>query len=98
MSNAPSHVYASSTSPILYKAPQVTKPESLLRLPHLRTHLSVVLLEALAKSVGHGHGLLHAAGDAARLPCREGLGGEVVDAGDKAVIYEIAEELFDFVG
>lgn len=60
---------------------------------HLSSDLGVVLLEALAQALGHGHGLLDAAADAAGLAGRQRLGGEVVDAGHEAVVDEVAEEL-----
>lgn len=52
-----------------------------------------MLLEALGEARVHGHGLLHAAGDAAALARGDGLGCEVVDAGHEAVVNQVAEEL-----
>lgn len=49
--------------------------------------LCVVLGEALAQTLGLGHLLLDAAGDAARLARRQGLGGEVIDARHETVVY-----------
>lgn len=65
-----------------------------LLLPaHLGGHLGIVLLEALGEAGLGGHGLLHAAGDAAVLARRDGLGCEVVDAGHEAVVDQASEEL-----
>lgn len=64
-----------------------------LLLAHLGGHLGVVLLEALGEARVHGHGLLHAAGDAAALARGHGPGCEVVDAGHEAVVDQVAEEL-----
>lgn len=61
---------------------------------HLSSHSSVELAEALAETRLGGHGLEHAAADAAGLATGKGLGGEVVDAGSEAVVYEVAEDLF----
>ena len=77
---------------------RASSPSNLLRgaLPlHLGGDLGIVLLEALAQALGHGHGLLDAAGDAAGLAGRQRLGGEVVDAGHEAVVDEVAEQLWD---
>lgn len=52
-----------------------------------------MLLESLGEPSLSGHGLLHAAGDAAVLTRRDGLGCEVVDAGHEAVVDQAAEEL-----
>lgn len=52
-----------------------------------------MLLEALSEAGLGGHGLLHAAGDAAVLARRDGLGCEVVDAGHEAVVDQASEEL-----
>lgn len=52
-----------------------------------------MLLETLGEAGLGGHGLLHAACDAAVLTRRDGLGCEVVDAGHEAVVDEVAEEL-----
>lgn len=52
-----------------------------------------MLGEALAQALGLGHLLLDAAGDAARLAVGQGLGGEVVDARDEAVVHEVAEDV-----
>lgn len=58
-----------------------------LPLLHLGRHGRIQLGEALAQAGLGGHGLGDAAADAARLAAREGLGGEVVDAGAEAVVY-----------
>lgn len=50
-----------------------------------------MLLEAVANALLGGHPLLDAAVDAAALPGRDGLGGEVVDAGHEAVLNETTE-------
>lgn len=55
--------------------------------------LGVVLGEALAQALGLGHLLLDAAGDAARLAVGQGLGGEVVDARDEAVVHEVSKDV-----
>ena len=52
-----------------------------------------MLLETLGEASLGGHGLLHAAGDAAVLTRRDGLGCEVVDAGHEAVVDQASEEL-----
>lgn len=52
-----------------------------------------MLLEAVANALLGGHPLLDAAVDAAALPGRDGLGGEVVDAGHEAVLNETTESL-----
>lgn len=52
-----------------------------------------MLLEAFADALLGGHPLGHAAVDAATLAGRDGLGGEVVDAGHEAVLNESAEGL-----
>lgn len=52
-----------------------------------------VFLEALAETLLHGEGLLHAAGDAAILARRESLGGELVDAGGEAGLEHVVEHL-----
>lgn len=67
----------------------------LLVLLHLGSHLGVVLLEALAEALLGEHLLLDAAGDAAGLAGRQGLRGEIVDAGYEAVVDEVAEELLE---
>ena len=64
----------------------------------LLLELSVVLLEALAEALGHGHVLLDAAGDAAGLAARQRLGAEVVDARYEAVVYQAVEELLPVGG
>lgn len=64
---------------------------------HLSSHGSVELAETLAQARLGRHGLEHAAADAAGLATGKGLGGEVVDAGGEAVVYEVAEDLFVFV-
>lgn len=61
---------------------------------HLSSHGSVELAKALAQARLGRHGLEHAAADAAGLAAGKGLGGEVVDAGGEAVVYEVAEDLF----
>lgn len=68
---------------------------ALLLPTHLGGHLGIVLLEALGEASLGGHGLLHAAGDAAVLARRDGLGCEVVDAGHEAVVDQAAEELHE---
>lgn len=60
---------------------------------HLSRELGVVLLEAVADSLLGGHPLLDTSVDAAGLTRGDGLGGEVVDAGDEAVLDEAAESL-----
>ena len=65
----------------------------LSRLAHLRAHLGVLFLEALAEARLHEARLLHAARYTARLPRRQGLGGEVVNARVEAVVDQVAEEL-----
>lgn len=65
---------------------------------HLGGHLGVVLLEALGEARVHGHGLLHAAGDAAALARGDGPGCEVVDAGHEAVVDQVTEELHNTRG
>lgn len=69
----------------------------LTRLPlrHLGGHGGVELAEALAQAGLRRHRLGHAPADAARLAAREGLGGEVVDAGVEAVVDEAGEDLRD---
>ena len=61
---------------------------------HLSSHGSVELAETLAQARLRRHGLEHAAADAAGLAAGKSLGGEVVDAGGEAVVYEVAEDLF----
>lgn len=60
---------------------------------HLVLHIGIVLLEALGQALARGHVLLHAARDAAVLALGYRFGGEVVDAGGKAAVDEVAEEL-----
>ena len=64
-----------------------------LPLLHLGARGGVELGEALAQAGLRRHGLGHAPADAARLAAREGLGGEVVDAGVEAAVDEGAEGL-----
>lgn len=80
----------SMTFAFAFALPQTT---SLLLL----LELGVVLLEALAQALRHGHVLLDAARHAARLAARQRLGGEVVDTRDEAVVYEVAKELFFYL-
>ena len=77
----------SETSPLLhlrYDAPR-------LFASHLLRDLLVVLLEAVTDALLGGHPLQDTAVDAAVLLGGERLGGEVVDAGDEAVLDEAAE-------
>jgi len=66
---------------------------SLKLLLQLGGHGLVLLGEPLAQTGLGGHGLHDAAREAAILAARQGLGGEVVDAGVEAVIDEVSEEL-----
>lgn len=52
-----------------------------------------MLLEPLAQALAAGHVLLDTARHAAVLALRDGLGGEVVDAGAEAGVDEVTEEL-----
>ena len=52
-----------------------------------------MLLEAVADALLGGHPLEYASVDAAVLLCRDGLGGEVVDARIEAVLDEAAKSL-----
>lgn len=63
-----------------------------LPLLHLGAHGGVELGETLTEAGLGRHGLCDAAGDAAALAAREGLGGEVVDAGVEAVVHEVAKD------
>src|SRR3569833_661672 len=82
------------TSSLLPSRSSGTSSSGILSLAtHLGAHLGVVLLEALAQAGGHGHGLLHAAGDAACLAVGEGFGGEVIDARHEAVVDQVSEQL-----
>lgn len=64
---------------------------------HLGSDLGVVLLEAVADALLGGHPLLDAAVDAAGLAGGDGFGGEVVDAGNEAVLNETAESLYRLI-
>lgn len=52
-----------------------------------------MLLESLAQSLAASHIFLDAARHTAILALGNGLGGEVVDAGIKAMVDEVTEEL-----
>lgn len=80
-------------APVRAYSPAPPATVDLLLPAHLGGHLGIVLLEALSEASLGGHGLLHAAGDAAVLARRDGLGCEVVDAGHEAVVDQAAEEL-----
>lgn len=56
-------------------------------------HLRLLFLEPLSDPLTPRHEFLHAPRDAARFALHEGFGGEVVDAGFEAVVYEAGEHL-----